>query len=81
MFDLDTRQRGHGHIPLSRIVAMSALIKLVAERVKETLLGLHSLFGVIGRVCENSRIDSPVNAIKATNYYTIFVCIDKVVVK
>ena len=79
---LGMRHRGHGHIPLSRIVAIKTLSIFHGQlqAIVSRIIG-HLLLRVVSRVCENSRIDLLHNAIMAFNDNTIFVCMKEIVVK
>ena len=75
---LDIVQRGQGHIPLSRILAIRILRWRYMKFLKEN--GLHSLFWVICRIREDARIKPSKDTISTTDNSPMFPCMDKFII-
>ena len=69
---------GHGHRPMLRIVASNTLegVKTIPGEQRQD-----SLFGIIGRIGEYSRIKPVINAITTANNDTVLPCLYKLIVK
>ena len=75
---LEIVQRGHGHIPLSRILAIRILRWRYMKFLKENKL--RSLFWVICRICEDTRIKPSKDTISTTDNSPVFPCINKFII-
>ena len=72
--------RGHGHWPLSRMVAIKALQQSTLAMAFRHKFD-YSLFGIVSRINKDSGINSSPNTIPAGNDHPVFVGFKKLVIE